>query len=195
MRHAWFVRLSLILLAPAPVWAGEGLTRGGAVSSQWSLVSTESGTSLPMTGGFSIGVSKPVHEGVPCQDLQSGGYLAWSGIGTRVDATLRPALGGGVALDLGASTGDEPGLPGTRYSLRVGTAWTGESLHLSPRFSLNEPHDSDSGVNVSVAISYAIRPGLSFTGSAVAGRVSSNANDNSSSQLRFILGAGMGLRF
>lgn len=130
--------------------------------------------------------------------LQTGGFLAWQSSVYRVDASFSSSVDGQAIMGLGASIDDE----GTRYGLRVGTAWAPTdrfTINPASGLGLAELAAPTNNVNVSFLVNHALTPNLSVIGLAEAQRsfgvsplMDSNYNNG---MARLIVGAGIGYKF
>lgn len=206
-----FRKLCGLLLAGA---AGATLYAGVAVAQEKEAAASALGgalgvaqatqsTTLVKGGGFSFGFL-PASEfgqtaGGSVGTGAGGGFLAWSGGAYRFDAMVRPFSLGGLAADVGASAGVEPGELGTSYGLHLGTAWLGDRFTINPvsRFGLAQLQDQANDVNVTFTVNHALTPSLSIVGAAEARRNlgGSSVIDPTISQSELVIGAGLGLRF
>jgi len=129
--------------------------------------------------------------------LQTGGFLAWQSSIYRVDATFSSSLDGQAIMGLGASIDDE----GTRYGLRVGTAWApSDRFTVNPASGLGlaELAAPTNNVNISFLVNHALSPNLSVIGLAEAQRtfgVSPLDSNYNNGMGRLIVGAGIGYKF
>jgi hypothetical protein len=162
--------------AETPIWSNDSLSAGVA-SSAASLGKTTFGAS----------------------GLQTGGFLAWQSSIYRIDATLSPSYDGQVAAGLGASVGARDGEEGTRYGLRIGTAWAAsEHFTVNPASGLGlaELAAPYNGVNVSLLVNHALTPNLNLIGLAEAQRgFGLSPLDGSNGLGRLMVGAGLGYKF
>ena len=130
--------------------------------------------------------------------LQTGGFLAWQSSIYRVDATFSSSVDGKTIMGLGASIGDEDG---TRYGLRIGTAWApNDRFTVNPAsgLGLGELAAPTNNVNVGLLVNHALTPNLSVIGLAEAQRtfgVSPLDSNYNSGMGRLIVGAGIGYKF
>ena len=184
-------------LAEEPVRAQTWSIGGAALaSSDASRVTLWSNTD-----GMSVGVA-PTNASLSqtpiggSTGLQTGGFLAWQSSIYRVDAQLRPGFDGQVYANLGASIADDSG---TRYGLRVGTAWapaTGYGLAPTTGMGLSELAAPYNNVNVSFLINHALTPNLNLIGLAEAQRnFGLSAVEGNSGFGRLVVGAGLGYKF
>ena len=133
--------------------------------------------------------------------LQTGGFVAWQSSIYRIDATLNSSINGQTILGLDASIGAMPGEEGTRYGLRIGTAWAPTdrfTINPASGLSLAELAAPTNNLSVSLLINHALTPNLSLIGLAEAQRtfgVSPLDGNYNSSMGRLIVGAGIGYKF
>jgi hypothetical protein len=131
--------------------------------------------------------------------MQTGGFLAWQSSIYRIDATLSPSFEGQMTAGLGASLGAPAGENGTRYGLRIGTAWApSERFTINPAsgLGLSELQAPYSNVNVSLSVNHALTPNLNLIGLAEAHRNFGVSPIESSSGFgRLVVGAGLGYKF
>jgi len=159
----------------------------------WSSDAVSAGLSTANTGlgNFAFGDS----------GLQTGGFFAWQSSIYRIDATLNPSFDGQMSADFGASIGAQPGETGTRYGLRIGTAWMGADRYTTgpvSGFGLSELGVPNNNVNVVFLVNHALTPNLNLIGLAEAqhGFGISQFDGNGNSGLgRLIVGAGLGYKF
>jgi len=150
-------------------------------------------------GSIAVGIASPP-VALPSQqdrgNLQTGGFFAWHGDAYRLDATLA-AAGNGVNAGLGAAVGAFPGETGTSYGVRLGTAQSGERFTVNPtsRLGLTDAQTPLSDVNVSFTVNHALTPTFSLIGTAEARRPTGPMPDGGVAQKRYLLGAGLGIRF
>jgi hypothetical protein len=147
--------------------------------------------------GMSAGLAPTGANWSNTSGLQTGGFLAWQSSIYRVDATFSSNVDGQTVMGLGASIDDE----GTRYGLRVGTAWSpSDRFTVNPASGLGlaELAAPTNNVNVSFLINHALSPNLSVIGLAEAQRtfgVSPLDSNYNNSMGRLIVGAGIGYKF
>jgi hypothetical protein len=155
------------------------------------------------TDGMSVGV-EPTNSSlsqtpVGGSGMQTGGFLAWQTSIYRIDAQLSPSFDGQVFAGVGASVGAMPGESGTRYGLRIGTAWAPTSnFTVNPNYgvSLAELSAPNRNVNVSFLINHALTPNLNLIGLAEAQRnFGLSAIEGNSGFGRLVVGAGLGYKF
>jgi hypothetical protein len=133
--------------------------------------------------------------------LQTGGFLAWQSSIYHIGATLNSSVNGQTILGLDASVGALPGEEGTRYGLRIGTAWAPTdrfTVNPASGLGLAELAAPTNTLNLSLLINHALSPNLSLIGLAEAQRtfgVSPLDGNYNSSMGRLIVGAGIGYKF
>lgn len=149
--------------------------------------------------GMSAGIAPTGANWSNTSGLQTGGFLAWQSSIYRVDATFSSSVDGLTVMGLGASIGDDDG---TRYGLRVGTAWAStDRFTVNPNSGLGlaELAAPTNSVNISLLVNHALTPNLSVIGLAEAQRtfgVSPLMDGNYNSSMgRLIVGAGIGYKF
>jgi len=161
------------------MWEADGGVSGGVAANSASLAS-------PTLGG---------------SGLQTGGFLAWQSSIYRVDATLNSSVTGQTIAGLGASVGAMPGEEGTRYGLRIGTAWAPTdrfTINPASGLGLAELAAPTNNVSVSLLINHALTPNLNLIGLAEAQRtfgISPMDGSYSSGIGRLVVGAGIGFKF
>lgn len=179
----------------AQTWSLGGAALQSADSSQITLWSNKDGMSVGVAPANASLAQSPIGGG-----MQTGGFLAWQTSIYRVDATLNPGFDGQVTAGVGASVGAVPGEIGTRYGLRIGTAWApAERFAVNPSSGLGladlaAPYNN---VNVSFLINHALTPNLNLIGLAEAqhGFGLSSQIDGTSGLGRLVVGAGLGYKF
>lgn len=147
--------------------------------------------------GMSAGIAPTTASWASTSGLQTGGFLAWQSSIYRVDATFSSNFDGQTVMGLGASIDDE----GTRYGLRIGTAWAPTdrfTVNPASGLGLAELAAPTNNVNVSFLINHALTPNLSLMGLAEAQRsfgVSPLDSNYNNGMARLIVGAGIGYKF
>lgn len=147
--------------------------------------------------GMSAGIAPTTATWANTSGLQTGGFLAWQSSIYRVDATFSSSVDGQTVMGLGASIDDE----GTRYGLRIGTAWAPTdrfTINPASGLGLAELAAPTNNVNVSFLVNHALTPNLSVMGLAEAQRsfgVSPLDSNYNNSMGRLIVGAGIGYKF
>jgi len=146
--------------------------------------------------GMSAGIAPTTATWSNSSGLQTGGFLAWQSSIYRVDATFSSSVDGQTIMGLGASIDDE----GTRYGLRVGTAWAPTdrfTINPASGLGLAELAAPTNNVNVSFLVNHALTPNLSLIGLAEAQRTFglSPLVNNYNGMGRLIVGAGIGYKF
>ncbi len=188
--------------AEEPVRA-QSLSLGGAAmassdSARITMWQTDDGLSAGIAAnGASLAESWNAANG-----LQTGGFLAWQSSIYRIDATLNSgSITGQTILGLDASIGAQPGEEGTRYGLRIGTAWAPTdrfTINPASGLGLAELAAPTNKLNVSLLINHALTPNLNLIGLAEAQRtfgISPLDGNYNSSMGRLIVGAGIGYKF
>jgi len=155
--------------------------------------------------GMSAGVASSTgaslaNSGVGASGLQTGGFVAWQTSIYRIDATLNSSYNGQTVAGLGASIGAMPGEEGTRYGLRIGTAWAPTdrfTINPASGLGLAELAAPTNNVNVSLLVNHALTPNLNLIGLAEAQRSFGTPLDGSYSSGigRLVVGAGIGYKF
>ena len=196
------VSIMLLVLASAgAASAAEGDGKGHDWSLGGAAYTGAEGSRLTLwdEGSIAVGLASPA-VALPSQQIRNGlnqgGFLAWRGADYRLDATLAAGING-LKAGLGAAVGALPGETGTSLGLRLGTARGGERFTVNPtsRLGLTDDQEPLSDVNVSFTVSHALTPTLSLIGSAEAHRPTGPMPDGGVAQNRYILGAGLGIRF
>jgi hypothetical protein len=204
MKSAYLFALMVCLAGTAPALAEEPVraqtwSLGGA-----ALANSESGeTALWTASGLSAGVESANPSlgkaALGSSGLQAGGFLAWQSSIYRISATLSPSYDGQVAAGLGASMGAPEGEEGTRYGLRIGTAWAPSehfTINAASGLSLSELAAPNNNVNVSLLVNHALTPNLNLIGLAEAQRgFGLSPLDGGSGLGRLMVGAGLGYKF
>lgn len=206
MKYRWIIALVIGMIGSASAFAEEAvraqtLSLGGAAInsadySRYTIWSSSDGISAGVASANASLAQSPVGG----SGMQTGGFLAWQNSIYRIDATLSPNFEGQMTAGLGASIGAMPGESGTRYGLRIGTAWTSsERFTINPASGLGlaELAAPNNNVNVSFLINHALTPNLNLIGLAEAQRsFGYSPLDNSNTGLgRLVVGAGLGYRF
>lgn len=180
----------------------QSLSLGGAAlassdSARITMWQTDDGISAGIAAnGASLAESWNAANG-----LQTGGFLAWQSSVYRIDATFNSSVTGQTILGLDASIGAQPGEEGTRYGLRIGTAWAPTdrfTINPASGMGLAELAAPTNNLNVSLLINHALTPNLNLIGLAEAQRtfgVSPLDGSYNSSMGRLIVGAGIGYKF
>jgi hypothetical protein len=205
MLTRWIIALVACLIGPAVARADEP-----ARAQTWSLggaalaISDSSHVTLwSNKDGMSVGVA-PANAGLAQSSIgggmQTGGFLAWQSSIYRIDATLSPGFDGQMTAAMGASVGAVPGESGTRYGLRIGTAWAAAdhfTVNPATGYGLYDIAAPNSSVNVSVLINHALTPNLNLIGMAEAQHNFglSPALEGNSALGRLVVGAGLGYKF
>ncbi|HIJ62435.1 MAG TPA: hypothetical protein HPQ04_07055 [Rhodospirillaceae bacterium] len=191
--------LLLALVAAGTASAADGGLNGHDWSLGGAAYNGAEGSRLTLwdEGSIAVGLASPA-VALPSQadNMQTGGFLSWRGEAYRLDATLAAGLGG-VKAGLGAAIGAMPGELGTSYGLRLGTAHGGERFTINPtsRLGLTDTQPPLSDVNVSFTVNHALTPSLSLIGTAEARRTTGPMPEGGIGQNRYLLGAGLGVRF
>jgi hypothetical protein len=179
---------------PAQTWSLGGAALAISDTNRITLWSNKDGMSAGL-GAAGAGLAQSNIGG----GMQTGGFLAWQNSIYRVDATLRPNFEGQITAAMGASVGTEPGDGGTRYGLRIGTAWSAtDRFTVNPAASgmglaeLGMPYNN---VNVSFLINHALTPNLNLIGLAEAQHFGISALDGTNGFGRLVVGAGLGYKF
>jgi hypothetical protein len=177
----------------AQTWSLGGAAIASSDSSHYVIWSNSDGISAGVAPANASLAQAPIGGAI----MQTGGFLAWQSSIYRIDATLSPNWDGQMMAGLAASVGADSG---TRYGLRVGTAWTTtEHFTLNPASGLGlaEMAAPNNNVNVSFLINHALTPNLTLIGLAEAQRsFGMSPLDNSNTGLgRLVVGAGLGYRF
>jgi hypothetical protein len=156
-------------------------------------------------GGVSAGVASATgpslaNSSLGGSGLQTGGFVAWQNSIYRVDATLNSSINGQTVAGLGASVGAMPGEEGTRYGLRIGTAWAPTdrfTINPASGLGLAELAAPTNNLNVSLLVNHALTPNLNLIGLAEAQRIFGTPLDGSYSSGigRLVVGAGIGYKF
>jgi hypothetical protein len=204
MSSRWIIALVACLLSPGFARAEEPVR-----AQTWSLggaaLAISDGSHVTLwenRDGMSAGMA-PSNAGLAQSSvaggMQTGGFLAWQTSIYRIDATLSPSIDGQVTAAMGASVGPMPGETGTRYGLRIGTAWgASERFTVNPAAGLGwvDPAAPSSNVNVSLLINHALTPNLNLIGLAEAQRnFGLSALEGNSGLGRLVVGAGLGYKF
>jgi len=177
--------------APAQTWSLGGAALAVSDASRITLWADKDGMSLGL--GAANGSLAQSNAG---GGMQTGGFLAWQSSIYRVDATMSPNFGGQMTGAIGASVGPEAGDIGTRYGLRIGTAWTADRFTVNPvAAGLGEYGVPYNNVNVSFMINHALTPNLNLIGLAEAQHYGISALDGTSGLGRLVVGAGLGYKF
>jgi hypothetical protein len=179
---------------PAQTWSLGGAALAISDASRVTLWTTKDGMSAGL-GAANAGLAQSNVGG----GMQTGGFLAWQSSIYRFDATLSPNLVGLTTAAVGASVGTEPGDGGTRYGLRIGTAWAATDRFtvnpVSGGMGLAELGMPYNNVNVSFLINHALTPNLNLIGLAEAQHFGISALDGTSGFGRLVVGAGLGYKF
>lgn len=185
-----------------------GAAIGAAASAR--AASSDEGHALVMGGALNFAQSAAAHDlwggerglavgylSVPSEAVTAvsgaygvGGYLAWSGDGYRLSATLRSFGDGGISAGLGASTGS------TSYGVSL-DGLLGGVLPLAPATNPldGSPARLGSDVGVSFTVNHALSSGLSLMGTAETRHIVPTGIDAGPSSSDVVVGAGVGLRF
>jgi len=177
---------------PAQTWSLGGAALAVSDASRTTLWADKDGMSVGL-GAANGSLAQSNASG----GMQTGGFLAWQSSIYRVDATMSPGAGGQMTGAIGASIGPEAGETGTRYGLRIGTAWTADRFTLNPAAGMGfgEYGAPYNNVNVSFLINHALTPNLNLIGLAEAQHFGVSALDGTSGLGRLVVGAGLGYKF
>jgi hypothetical protein len=177
---------------PAQTWSLGGAALAVSDASRTTLWTDKDGMSVGV-GAANGSLSQSSASG----GMQTGGFLAWQSSIYRFDATMSPSSGGQMTGAIGASVGPEAGETGTRYGLRIGTAWTPDRFTVNPAASMGfgEYGVPYSNVNVSFLINHALTPNLNLIGLAEAQHFGISALDGTTGLGRLVVGAGLGYKF
>lgn len=205
LRTSIFALLTGLLAATAasaeePVHAQSWSFGGAALANaEASRVTMWSDDESSLSAGVAAAGSSVAMTNFRDPSLQTGGFLAWQSSIYRVDATLAPNFSGQVTAGLAASVGAQPGELGTRYGLRIGTAWSAAnnySINPAAGYNLSELAAPVNNYNISFMINHALTPNLNLIGLAEAQRsFGPMATDNNNLLGRLVVGAGLGYRF
>lgn len=179
----------------APSWSLGGAALASSDSARITMWQAEGG----LSGGIAPTSASLTDSWNPSGGLQTGGFVAWQSSIYRVDATMNSSLNGQTVMGLGASVGDEDG---TRYGLRIGTAWAPTdrfTINPASGMGLADLAAPTNNVNISLLVNHSLTPNLSIIGLAEAQRsfgVSPLLDNNYNSGMgRLIVGAGIGYKF
>lgn len=178
----------------AQTWSLGGAALAASDSARITMWQADGGVS----GGVAPASASLADSWNPNGGLQTGGFVAWQSSIYRVDATMNSSVNGQTVMGLGASVDDEDG---TRYGLRVGTAWTPTdrfTVNPASGFGLAELAAPTNNVNISLLVNHALTPNLNLIGLAEAQRTFGAApldNSYNSGIGRLIVGAGIGYKF
>jgi hypothetical protein len=178
----------------APSWSLGGAALAASDSARITMWQADGG----MSAGIAPASASLTDSWNATGGLQTGGFFAWQSSIYRIDATFASTVEGQTVMGLGASIADD----GTRYGLRIGTAWAPTdrfTLNTASGLGLADLATPGNNVNVSFLVNHALTPNLSVIGMAEAQRsfgMSPLMDGNYNSSMgRLIVGAGIGYKF